>query len=92
MITQDVAWRPSPETVADANLTKFMTACGVADYDALLRWSIDEPEAFYRQLEMGLEEAYAFTSDVIVDNALGRDFEEGLSAFVEKRKPVWPTS
>lgn len=48
--------------------------------------------AFYQQLEMGLEEAYAFTTDVIVGNALGRDFEEGLAAFVGKRKPVWPES
>jgi enoyl-CoA hydratase/carnithine racemase len=47
--------------------------------------------AFYRQLEMGLDEAYAFTTEVIVENALGRDFEEGLAAFVEKRKPRWPT-
>lgn len=46
--------------------------------------------AFYRQLEMGLEEAYRFTTDVIVANALGRDFAEGLQAFVDKRKPVWP--
>lgn len=46
--------------------------------------------AFYRQLEMGLEDAYAFTTDVIVDNALGDDFEEGLKAFVEKRPPAWP--
>jgi enoyl-CoA hydratase/carnithine racemase len=45
--------------------------------------------AFYRQLEMGLEDAYAFTTEVIVDNALGRDFEEGLAAFVEKRPPNW---
>jgi hypothetical protein len=28
---------------------------------------------------------------VIVDNALGRDFEEGLAAFLEKRAPVWPS-
>jgi enoyl-CoA hydratase/carnithine racemase len=46
--------------------------------------------AFYRQLELGLEEAYAFTTDVIVENALGRDFAAGLDAFREKRKPVWP--
>jgi enoyl-CoA hydratase/carnithine racemase len=29
---------------------------------------------------------------VIVDNALGKDFEEGLAAFLEKRAPVWPGS
>ena len=45
--------------------------------------------AFYRQLELGLEEAYALTTDVIVDNAPGRNFAEGLEAFVEKRKPDW---
>jgi enoyl-CoA hydratase/carnithine racemase len=46
--------------------------------------------AFYRQLEMGLEEAYAFSTEVIVENALGRDFDEGLKAFVAKRQPSWP--
>ena len=45
--------------------------------------------AFYQQLEMGLAEAYDFTTEVIVDNALGKDFEEGLKAFVEKRQPTW---
>ncbi len=47
--------------------------------------------AFYAQLETGLEEAYAMTTEVIVENALGRDFEEGLRAFLEKRRPVWAT-
>jgi enoyl-CoA hydratase/carnithine racemase len=47
--------------------------------------------AFYRQLEMGLEDAYRFTTEVIVDNALGNDFEEGLAAFLEKRSPAWPS-
>ncbi|MCB2012642.1 MAG: enoyl-CoA hydratase [Geminicoccaceae bacterium] len=46
--------------------------------------------AFYEQLEMGMEDAYAVTTEVIVQNALGDDFEEGLRAFMEKRKPVWP--
>jgi enoyl-CoA hydratase/carnithine racemase len=46
--------------------------------------------AFYRQLELGLADAYAFTTDVIVANALGTDFAEGLDAFVHKRKPEWP--
>ena len=30
------------------------------------------------------------TTDVIVENALGRDFAEGVDAFATKRKPVWP--
>jgi enoyl-CoA hydratase/carnithine racemase len=47
-------------------------------------------QAYYRQLEMGLEDAYGFTTGVIVDNALGKDFEEGLAAFLDKRKPEWP--
>jgi enoyl-CoA hydratase/carnithine racemase len=46
--------------------------------------------AFYQQLELGLEDAYALTTEVIVQNALGRDFAAGLEAFTEKRKPVWP--
>jgi enoyl-CoA hydratase/carnithine racemase len=69
-------------------------------FDALLARLLDKPpqvlalgkRAFYRQLEMGLEDAYALTTEVIVDNALGKDFEEGLAAFLEKRAPVWPSS
>ena len=38
----------------------------------------------------GSRTAYAFTTEVIVENALGADFAEGLDAFVHKRKPVWP--
>lgn len=48
--------------------------------------------AFYRQLELGLEAAYALTTDVIVDNAMGTDFAEGLDAFIGKRRPVWPVA
>ena len=46
-------------------------------------------EAFYRQLEMGLSDAYAYASEVMVENLLARDAEEGIAAFVEKRDPVW---
>jgi enoyl-CoA hydratase/carnithine racemase len=46
-------------------------------------------EAFYRQLEMPLAEAYKYTSDVMVENMLARDAEEGISAFIEKRDPKW---
>jgi enoyl-CoA hydratase/carnithine racemase len=46
-------------------------------------------QAFYRQLEMGLDEAYRYTAEVMVENMMARDAEEGISAFVEKRAPKW---
>jgi enoyl-CoA hydratase/carnithine racemase len=46
-------------------------------------------EAFYRQIEMSLADAYRYTSDVMVDNMLARDAEEGIGAFIDKRPPNW---
>jgi enoyl-CoA hydratase/carnithine racemase len=46
-------------------------------------------QAFYKQLEMPLEDAYAFTSDVMTHNMLIDDATEGMAAFIEKRTPVW---
>ena len=46
-------------------------------------------EAFYRQLELGLDEAYAYAAEVMVENLGARDAEEGIGAFVEKRAPQW---
>ena len=47
--------------------------------------------AFYDQLDMPIAEAYAHTAAVMVENMLWRDTEEGINAFLEKRKPDWPT-
>jgi len=46
-------------------------------------------EAFYRQLEHGVEDAYTYASEVMVRNMMARDAEEGIDAFIEKRTPVW---
>jgi enoyl-CoA hydratase/carnithine racemase len=46
-------------------------------------------EAFYRQIEMPLADAYRYASEVMVENMLARDAEEGISAFIEKREPKW---
>jgi len=46
-------------------------------------------QAFYRQAEMGLAEAYAYASEVMTENMMARDAEEGLCAFIEKREPKW---
>ena len=46
-------------------------------------------EAFYRQRDMPLAEAYEYASNVMVDNLLKPDAEEGINAFLEKRAPRW---
>ena len=46
-------------------------------------------QAFYRQREMPLDQAYAYASEVMVDNMLKQDAREGIGAFVEKRVPQW---
>jgi enoyl-CoA hydratase/carnithine racemase len=45
--------------------------------------------AFYRQLEVGLADAYRYTLEVAVENMMARDAAEGIGAFVEKRPPKW---
>jgi enoyl-CoA hydratase/carnithine racemase len=45
--------------------------------------------AFYDQAQMSLAEAYAHTGAVMVENMLQRDTDEGIRAFLEKRKPDW---
>ena len=45
--------------------------------------------AFYRQAEMSLGNAYEFAAEVMVNNMLAHDAEEGISAFLEKRPAEW---
>ena len=46
-------------------------------------------EAFYRQAEMPLDEAYDYATRVMVENMMEADAEEGIGAFIEKRAPSW---
>ena len=46
-------------------------------------------EAFYKQLDMKLSDAYDYASNVMVENMLKLDAKEGIEAFIEKRKPNW---
>jgi len=46
-------------------------------------------EAFYRQAELGVAEAYDYASQVTTENMLALDAAEGIDAFLEKRKPTW---
>ncbi len=46
-------------------------------------------QAFYKQLEMPLKKAYSYTSKMMTLNMMAMDAKEGISAFLEKRKPKW---
>lgn len=46
-------------------------------------------EAFYAQIQMPIDQAYAYTGDVMVQNMLETDTEEGIAAFLDKRDPTW---
>jgi len=46
-------------------------------------------QAFYKQLEMPLRKAYAYTSKMMTLNMMSLDAHEGISAFLDKRKPKW---
>ena len=46
-------------------------------------------EAFYNQIEMPLDGAYTYTAEVMTQNMLAQDANEGINAFIEKRPPNW---
>ena len=46
-------------------------------------------KAFYEQLELGVSEAYKFTSEIMTDNMTEYNAQEGVNAFLQKRSPVW---
>ena len=46
-------------------------------------------KAFYKQLEMPLDKAYKYTSEIMTENMMALDAKEGIAAFIEKSKPSW---
>jgi enoyl-CoA hydratase/carnithine racemase len=46
-------------------------------------------KAFYAQAELGLTDAYRYTSKVMTENLIQHDAKEGIDAFIEKRSPNW---
>jgi enoyl-CoA hydratase/carnithine racemase len=46
-------------------------------------------QAYYRQAELALADAYHYASEVMTENMMARDAEEGICAFIEKRDPTW---
>jgi enoyl-CoA hydratase/carnithine racemase len=77
--------RVVPEAELDAKVTAL---AGLLAGKSSLTLAIGK-EAFYRQAELTLEDAYAYASEVMVRNMLARDAAEGIDAFLDKRLPVW---
>lgn len=46
-------------------------------------------QAFYRQVEMSLADAYEYAAGVMVENMMHRESKEGIGAFLDKRPPDW---
>ena len=46
-------------------------------------------KAFYNQAEMKISDAYRYASQIMIENMMNKDSEEGIAAFLEKRKPNW---
>ena len=46
-------------------------------------------EAFYRQIEMPLADAYDYATGVMVENMMHEESKEGIGAFIDKRAPDW---
>ena len=77
--------RAVPEAKLDAEVTAL--ARQIAGKSALTVKT--GKEAFYRQAELPLADAYAYASEVMTRNMLARDAEEGIDAFLQKRPPRW---
>jgi enoyl-CoA hydratase/carnithine racemase len=77
--------RVVPEAALDADVTAL--ARQIASKSALTVKT--GKEAFYRQAELPLSDAYAYASEVMTRNMLARDAGEGIDAFLQKRPPQW---
>tara|TARA_E500000081_G_scaffold33788_1_gene37603 strand:+ start:147 stop:932 length:786 start_codon:yes stop_codon:yes gene_type:complete len=46
-------------------------------------------KAFYNQAQMKTDDAYKYASEIMIENMMNQDSDEGISAFLEKREPNW---
>ena len=75
--------------VPEAQLTEAVTALAAKVASKSTVTVKTGKQAFYRQQDMPLAEAYAYTARVMTENLLMRDAEEGIAAFIGKRPPNW---
>jgi enoyl-CoA hydratase/carnithine racemase len=90
---------PASEALANGLINKAVPAAQLEDAVRELALAVADAsanvvaigkEAFYRQIDMPERKAYAYTKEVMTFNALMADANEGIRAFLDKRKPRWP--
>ena len=84
-VSQGLINRAVPADQLDATVEGFVAAIKAKSAVAVAMGK----EMFYRQIEMGMAEAYAYASTVMACNMMADDAQEGVNAFLEKRPPVW---
>ena len=75
--------------VEDSNLTRSTTTMAQVIASKSRMTVKTGKQAFYRQKEMSLADAYDYASSIMVENMLKIDAKEGIDAFIEKRQPKW---
>jgi len=75
--------------VEDSNLTESTTTMAQVIASKSRMTVKTGKQAFYRQKEMSLADAYDYASSIMVENMLKIDAKEGIDAFIEKRQPKW---
>jgi acetyl-CoA synthetase len=88
-----VAWRPTAEYLEKSRLLRFMRAQGLPDYEAFLRWSVEEPAAFWdavmRDLDLRLYEPYQQTVDLSAGVQWATWFRGGKYNYVHNALDKW---
>jgi enoyl-CoA hydratase/carnithine racemase len=77
--------RVVPDTALDAAVAEMAHHIATKSWPAIARGK----DVFYRQMELGLDDAYVLAGEAMAENLMYRDAGEGIDAFIEKRKPEW---
>ncbi len=82
-------WGLVNRVVPDADLVAETRKLAILITDASSLTVAIGKQAFYAQIDLDQAQAYGYTKEVMSQNAMAADAQEGIGAFLEKRKPVW---
>lgn len=74
LMTQADIWHPNADQIANANVTKLCQRLGLADYDALYRFSIEQPERYWQEIVAFCNIRWTRPADAFADFSKGREF------------------